>query len=152
MALTAKQEAFCQAIVSGMSQADAYRSAYDAGRMKAETVQNKAHVLMKNGEVRVRVEALRAPVVEELRYDLKTAMKEAMEAYEVAKDRGNGGAMVAATTLRAKLYGLLVERKEVRTGPLDDLGYDELKRLNDAIGAAGKTDEPSALDAGSTRH
>lgn len=59
MTLTAKQEKFCQSIADGMSQADAYRAAYSAGNMKAETVQNKAHVLMKGGEVRARVNELR---------------------------------------------------------------------------------------------
>ena len=38
MALTAKQEVFAQAIADGMTQADAYRTAYDAGNMKAETI------------------------------------------------------------------------------------------------------------------
>jgi hypothetical protein len=64
--LTAKQEAFAQAIVSGLSQADAYRAAYNASAMKPATVQNKAHILMKNGEVRARVVALRAPVMDRI--------------------------------------------------------------------------------------
>lgn len=64
MKLTAKQEAFAQAVADGMTQADAYRKAYDAGRMKAETIQNKAHILMKDGDVRARVDALKAKVAE----------------------------------------------------------------------------------------
>jgi len=59
MTLTAKQEAFAQAIADGMNQSDAYRSAYDAGAMKAETIQNKASLLMKKGEVGARVASLR---------------------------------------------------------------------------------------------
>jgi len=113
MALTAKQEAFCQAIVSGMSQADAYRKAYNAGNMKPQVVQNKASLLMAKGEVRVRVEELRRPVVEEVQYDLKVAMAEAAEAFAMAKSKGNGGAMVAAVQLRSKLNGLLVEKVKV---------------------------------------
>lgn len=127
--LTAKQEAFCQAIVSGMSQADAYRTAYSAGRMKAETVYSKASILMADGKVRARINEIRAPVFENLQYDLKTAMQEAKEAFDVAKSKENGGAMVAAATLRSKLNGLLIDRKEVRTGPLDALGDDELDKV-----------------------
>ena len=64
MKLTAKQEAFCQAMASGMTQADAYRSAYDAKGMKPETVQNKAHVLAKSGEVAARITSLKREVAD----------------------------------------------------------------------------------------
>lgn len=116
--MTPKQERFCQAIVSGLSQADAYRMAYDAENMKPETVQNKAYLLMRRDEVRVRIEELRKPVVEKLQYGLEQAMNEAAEAFSVAKEKENGGAMVAAVQLRARLNGLLVDRKEIRTGAL----------------------------------
>jgi phage terminase small subunit len=110
MALTPKREAFAQAIVSGLSQADAYRKAYAAENMKPATVQKRASELMADGEVRGRVEALRKPVVEKLQYGLEDAMREAADALEVARGKENGGAMVAAVQLRAKLSGLLVER------------------------------------------
>lgn len=152
MALTAKQEAFCQAIMSGMSQADAYRKAYDAGNMKAETIQKRASELMGNGEVAGRVQELRAPVVAELQYDLKTAMLEAEDAFKVAKTKENGGAMVAAVTLRAKLNGLLVERSEVRTGPLDGLEHEELKQINAAIGALATAGGIVPSSPSRTRH
>ncbi len=58
--LTSKQENFAQAVASGMTQADAYRSAYDAEKMKPETIQSKASVLMAHGMVRARVQELQA--------------------------------------------------------------------------------------------
>ena len=60
MKLTAKQEAFSQAIASGMTQADAYRSAYDASGMKSAVIDVKACELMKSGKVSVRVGELKA--------------------------------------------------------------------------------------------
>lgn len=60
MALTAKQEAFAQAVSGGMNQSDAYRSAYDAGNMKAETIHNNAYKLMNDNEVAARVTELKA--------------------------------------------------------------------------------------------
>lgn len=129
MALTPKQEAFCQAVVSGLSQADAYRKAYDARNMKPPTVQKRASELMANGEVKGRVQALRKPVVTKLQYGLEQAMTEAHDAYEVAKKKENGGAMVAAATLRAKLNGLLVERRELRHGPLQEVPEADLDKL-----------------------
>ena len=59
MALTPKQEAFAQAVVSGLSQSDAYRKAYDAAKMKPETVQNNAYKLVGNNDVATRIAALR---------------------------------------------------------------------------------------------
>lgn len=135
MALTAKQEAFAQAIVSGKSQADAYRGAYDAGRMKPATIQNNASSLCKNSEVAARIAELRAPIVAKMQYGIEQAMCEAEDAFKVAKERGNGGAMVAAVTLRSKLNGLLVDRKEVKYGAMDDLPVDELEAMNAAIDA-----------------
>jgi hypothetical protein len=115
--LTSKQEAFAQAIVSGKTQADAYRAAFSAGRMKDATIQQEASRLMADRKVTARVAELRAPVVEKLQYGLEEAMLEAAEAFQVAKGKDNGGAMVAAVQLRAKLNGLLVEKREDVTDP-----------------------------------
>lgn len=112
-----------------MSQSDAYRAAYDAEKMKPETVQRKACELMKDGKVSARIAALRTPVVQRLQYGLEQAMREAEEAFAVAKAKENGGAMVAAVQLRAKLNGLLVEKKEIRTGPLDDASTEMLLEM-----------------------
>lgn len=62
MTLTAKQEAFAQAVASGLNQSDAYRSAYNAGKMKAETVQKRASELAADGEVAGRVASLREAI------------------------------------------------------------------------------------------
>ena len=60
MTLTAKQEAFAQAVASGKTQADAYRCAFDAENMKAETIHKRASELMDNGEVAGRVAHLKS--------------------------------------------------------------------------------------------
>lgn len=59
MALTAKQEAFCQAIADGMNQSDAYRAAYNAGNMKPETVQNNAYKLTQDNDISTRANELK---------------------------------------------------------------------------------------------
>ena len=48
--LTPKQEKFAQEVASGKSQAQAYRIAYDADNMKAETINSKASILMAKGQ------------------------------------------------------------------------------------------------------
>lgn len=57
--LTQKQERFCQNIVSGMSQSDAYRDAYQNTKMSDKTIWEKASVLAKKDKVRERIEELR---------------------------------------------------------------------------------------------
>lgn len=57
--LTAKQEAFAQAIADGMSQADAYRHAYRAGGMKPAAIYVNASKLAADTKVSLRVAELR---------------------------------------------------------------------------------------------
>lgn len=53
--LTAKQEKFVQNIIEGMSQADAYRSAYDTKRMSDNAIYREASLLMSNPKVAQRL-------------------------------------------------------------------------------------------------
>lgn len=60
--LTTQQEAFAQNIIMGMSQAEAYRNAYNTKKMTDKTVWEKASRLMATDKVRARVDELRAQV------------------------------------------------------------------------------------------
>ncbi len=64
MTLTAKQEAFAQAIASGMNQSDAYRAAYDASKTKPESVNVNASKLMAGAKVSLRVAELQAALAD----------------------------------------------------------------------------------------
>lgn len=59
MSLTPMRETFAQAIADGLSQADAYRRAFDASKSKPETIYSKASALMADGKVLARVAELR---------------------------------------------------------------------------------------------
>ena len=126
MSLTPKQEKFCQAIVAGNNQSDAYRAAYNSEKMGLNTIYVHASQLMADDKVKIRVEELRAPVVKEVQYDLKAAMGEANEALEMAKAQGNTSVMVQATALRAKLSGLLVEKPPVAQSLLETASTEVL--------------------------
>jgi phage terminase small subunit len=56
--LTAKQEQFVQNIIQGMSQADAYRSAYNAKRMSDNAIYREASLLMSHPKVSQRLSEL----------------------------------------------------------------------------------------------
>lgn len=62
MALTPKQEAFCQAYVRLGDKSAAYREAYDTSKMAPETVNNSAYKLFDNGEITARIEALQQDI------------------------------------------------------------------------------------------
>ena len=57
--LTAKQEAFCQAIANGLNQSDAYRSAYNAGKMKDNSINVNASKVAADAKVSLRIKELR---------------------------------------------------------------------------------------------
>ena len=61
--LTAKQEQFVKNIIDGMSQADAYRSAYPNQRMSDKTVWETASKLMTNPKVVARLNELRSQMM-----------------------------------------------------------------------------------------
>lgn len=62
MALTAKQESFAQAVASGMTQADAYRHAYDAENMGDNPVIVEASRLMSDPNISLRVKQLKEEI------------------------------------------------------------------------------------------
>lgn len=62
MALTAKQENFAQAVAGGMTQADAYRSAYDCENSSDQVIHNEASLLMQSREISIRVKELKEAI------------------------------------------------------------------------------------------
>ena len=66
MALTSKQEKFCQAIIQGHNQSEAYRLAYGVKKATAKTINERASRLMANSKVIARIEELRAPAVKKV--------------------------------------------------------------------------------------
>ena len=154
--LTPQREIFAQIVVKGNNQSDAYRKAFPKSlKWKDNAVNVNASKLMADANVILRVNELRAPVVAKIQYGLEQAMNEAHEALEVCRNKEQGGAMVQAVTLKAKLNNLLVERKEIRIGALDNLEHDDTQAIADAIQRrmGGSTGEPViTIGSSGTRH
>lgn len=86
MSLTAKQEAFAQAIADGMSQADAYRTAFDVKpTTKPETIHKRASELMADGEVAGRVTSLKAALASKALWTREMSVKALIAAYREGK-------------------------------------------------------------------
>jgi hypothetical protein len=120
MALTPKQEAFAQEIASGKSQADAYRSAFNAAKMKPATIYNRASELMADGEITVRVQELRAPVVEKVQLTLETHLGDLQKLRNMAVKKEQYSAAISAEIARGRAAGLYVEKSEVTITPYEE--------------------------------
>ena len=110
MALTPKQESFAQNVASGKTQADAYRMAYDAGKMKDATIISKASILMADGNIRARVDELRKPIIEEVGYSLEAHLKRLEGLSIKAVQAGQFGPAVSAEISRGKASGHYVTK------------------------------------------
>jgi hypothetical protein len=103
--LTPKQEAFCQAICDGMSQSDAYRHAYNASKMKSETIQNSAHQLIQNREVTARIQELRGKLEAKQIWTREQSVKTAIRAIKMAINNGRPSDMLKGVEVLNKMHG-----------------------------------------------
>jgi len=104
MNLTPKQEKFAQCVADGMSQADAYRTAYDCKpTTKPESIQDSAYKVMANPEVYQRVEELRAQLAEKSLWSRADSVNILAE---IAQDLGNkAGERVSAIKELNAMHG-----------------------------------------------
>lgn len=110
MGLTPKQEKFCQNIVKGMSQADAYRDAYNTENMKDETVWSASCRLMNDCKVTARVKELTEITVKDIKYEIEDCFRETDEILQLAKMTDNLQIMLKAVEQKGKLKGLFKDK------------------------------------------
>lgn len=77
--LTHKQEKFILAVVEGMTQADAYRHAYNAGNMTDKTIIEKASKLMAQDNIRARYDEMMDKVKARLEEDCIVTVEEVVK-------------------------------------------------------------------------
>lgn len=130
--MTPKQEKFCQLYIELGNASAAYRGAYDAQNMKAETVTKRASELLADGDVTGRVEQLRAQHAEQHGMTVANIAAMLLEDRQFAKDMETPAAAVSATMGLAKLYGHLrdkIEHTGKNGGPIqtEDVTTETLK-------------------------
>ena len=154
MSLTPKQEAFCLAYIETGNASEAYRRAYSAGKMKPETVNRKAFDLMQDGKITARLadlkEEIASKVTKKVAISKQWVLEQLIENASIAKAaepvldgegnptgeyKTNIAAANRAIELIGKELGMFVDRKEVRTGALDDVPHDEKMAMLDAVRA-----------------
>ena len=116
-AITSKQTSFCRQVALGSSLSHAYREAYSATNMLANTVHKEAHKLMQNPKVTTMVDALQKQANAEViklsvasREEVLATLTECMQSGE-PKDSVR---LKAAETL-GKHYGLFTDRLAIET-------------------------------------
>ncbi|MFD4120920.1 terminase small subunit [Alcaligenes faecalis] len=123
MALTPKQEAFALAYVETGNASEAYRRAYNAVKMKPETVNRTAKGLLDNRKIAARVAELQAEHVERHKLTVDDLLAELEQARQAAltAETAQSSAAVAATMSKAKLLGLdkqVIEHSGPNGGPI----------------------------------
>lgn len=129
-------DSFARLLASGTEPRDAFKKAFALKETGPAELHRAAYELSQlpqveklvatyKAELKQKADAKRAEA-EAVRYDIRQAMTDARLAYETAADRGNASAMVAASQLMAKLHGLLIDKQEIKHGPMKHLSDDEL--------------------------
>lgn len=73
MSLTTKQEIFVQRLIEGYSQREAYKFAYNCGKMKDSTIDVEASKLLSNPKVSIRYEELKNELKQKMFYTVEKA-------------------------------------------------------------------------------
>lgn len=137
--LTIKQEAFCHAYIeNGGNASAAYREAYDADSMQANSVNVAACRLVGEAKIALRIKQLRDDAAYKHKVSLADILRELEEARVAAStcETPQAAAMVSATLGKAKILGYdraIPLRHEVtgkNGGPIQysDVTDDELER------------------------
>lgn len=148
--LSDKREKFCLLLVSGKKASEAYRQSRPGCEMNDQTASSRAFDLLKRPEILRRIAELRLPAVLAVRkaykYTLDMALRECDEAYALAMALGQASVMVSAVTVKAKIAGLVIDKKEVTHGVLDDLTTKELLRIRATLKKEGEPVRNGAID------
>ena len=147
MSLTSKQEKFIQALVAGKSQRQAYKEAYNATKMKDETIDTRACELLKNSKVKARYDELleehknkalytREEMVNDLIW-IKEKAKEDIKNPKKGLKQANGTIFINAIKELGELNELYPSKKQdikmdaKINNPYADFTYEELKKMID---------------------
>lgn len=107
--LTDKQEKFAQNLVQGMSQADAYRSAYNTKNMSDKTIHEAASRLVADSKVAARLFELRNAIAQRA---IMSAQKRLEWLTEVVSGEHDVNAKLKAVDLMNKMTGEYVQKIE----------------------------------------
>ena len=104
--LTSKQISFCDAIISGLNQTDAYKAAYDTENMLPATISNNAYMLMNHSDITANIKAQREAILASVTLTKERAITEAMTNLSMARDLAQIGPANQSLKLAAEFSGI----------------------------------------------
>jgi hypothetical protein len=108
MALTPKQEKFAQCVADGMTQADAYRAAFNVSPdSKIQTAIKRASELMLDGDISGRVAELRERLTQKALWTREMSVQALLTAYQ----EGNASVKVSAVKELNAMHGFNAAKK-----------------------------------------
>jgi len=110
--LTIKQEGFCLAYIETGNASEAYRLSYNVTKMKPASINRKATELLSNGTITARLAELRSEHRDRHDVTVDSITEEYEKARKLGMENGQVSAAVAAITGKAKIHGLMIEKKE----------------------------------------
>jgi len=111
--MTPKQERYCQLIVEGKSQADAYREAYAGSNMSDASIYVEASRMMDDPNISLRIEQLRLPIAERVGRTLEQHIERLMKLGEHGESLDKVEAAIKAEELIGKVLGFYVNKTEL---------------------------------------
>ncbi len=118
----------------------AYRAAYDAGKMKPETVNNNAYALLKNSEIAARLAQHQQALQKRTEVTLENLTAELEADRASARIAGQFAVAVSASKAIADMHGLQVEARKNERRPYEDLSDEQLaERIESRLAEAGYT-------------
>lgn len=136
--LTEKQELFAQGLAEGLTNAEAYRRAYDASAMQANTVHNEACKMAQHPKVSARVNELLAEKrAKHSMLSEKQNDRVWRNVWRLAEgDNVPPAVQQSALALAAKMAGMLTDRVEVKNENVDSKSIEQelLQRLQRLTG------------------
>ena len=135
-----KHELFCQYLALGKTATEAYELAgYKPSRSNASVLRAKQNISDRLAEI---LQESEKTVLDQIEYTRDALLSELEEARKLALKRGQPSAAVQATMGKAKILGLIIDRREVGDvgafdGWTDEELVEEATRRARALGIAG---------------
>jgi acyl-CoA reductase-like NAD-dependent aldehyde dehydrogenase len=137
----AKKEIYAQELANGTDVQKAYvKAGYKPGKGNAYTMKNSREIQNRVAEIlSARNRKLLEKSAQEVEITREKILGELEEARQIAKKARNGSAMAMASLGKAKVQGLIVDRREVGVigsfdGKTDEELMEEAKRRAEALG------------------
>jgi hypothetical protein len=110
--LTIKEEAFCQAVGSGLSQYKAYRKAYNVKpKTKRQTIDAHASRVANKDKIAARIAQIRAPVVAQSQRTFEGQLSKFDAAFDLAQSTDQPAAMTGAAREQTRMLDLYPSEK-----------------------------------------